>query len=245
MDWDLTSRRRFLAGLGALGVATVGGLTLGTAPARALDQTTTDGNGLVLDWAATRNGENDTGSVTDTGSTFTYSASDLLPGDTGTLTVEMSLTEETADSIPRFAFDLTSTKENDLTDPEREAGDDTPDEGELQDYLDAKIFYDTGTLGVDIWGATNGEQDVGEGLIDPDAEGTLEEVANALPGTGPEGIRLDAEPTTPGDDLLTSDNSVAITFGWAFAGRSNVDVTQSDAVGFDLLFHTETPGEGE
>ncbi|QSG11733.1 M73 family secreted endopeptidase [Halapricum desulfuricans] len=232
------TRRKLLLGLGALGVSTAGGFAIVTEPARALDHTTTDGNGLVLDWAATRNGGDDSGSVTDTGSTFSYSALNLMPGDSGTLTVEMSLTDGTADSFPQFAFELTRTDENDLTDPEREAGDDTPDEGELQNYLDVKIFYDTGTLGVDMWGATNGEQDLGEGLIDPDAEGTLAEVADALPDKDDvEWLTLDAEPTTSGADPLTDNNTVAVSFGWVFARSGAINATQTDSVSFDLNFY--------
>ncbi|MEF8883451.1 MAG: hypothetical protein V5A34_13120 [Halapricum sp.] len=239
MTRKLTKRRGFLAGLGSLGVATLGGLTITTAPARALDHTTTDGDGLVLDWAATRNGQDDSGSVTTTETAFSYSVADLLPGDYGTLTIEMGLTEGTPDSVPRFGFDLLGTAENSLTDSEREAGDATPTEGELQEYVDVKIFYDTGTLGVDMWGATNGEQDLGEGLIRPDAEGSLAEVAAALPDTGEDGVVLDADPTTSGDDLLTTDNSVAISFGWVFSNSLDVNVTQSDAVSFDLYFAAE------
>ncbi|MCU4718192.1 hypothetical protein [Halapricum hydrolyticum] len=231
------TRRKLLAGLGAVGVSTAGGLAIATEPARALDHTATDGDGLVLDWAATRNGNDDPGSVTDTGSAFRYSVSNLLPGDAGTLTVEMSLTDGTPDSIPRLAFDLTGTEENDLTDPEREAGDDTPNEGELQNYLDVTLFYDTGTLGVDVWGATNGEQDLGEGLIDPDAEGTLAEVAEALPDRGEEGVLLDANPTTSETEPLTDENSVTISFGWVFAGPPEINVTQTDSVSFDLRFY--------
>lgn len=235
---DLT-RRKLLVGLGAVGVSTAGGLAIATEPSRALDNTTTDGDGLVLRWAATRNGDDDPGSVTGTGSTFSYSVSNLLPGDSGTLTVELSLTDGTPDSVPRFTFDLTGTDENGLTDPEREAGDNTANEGELQNYVDVKIFYDTGGLGVDMWGATNGEQDLGEGLIDPDAEGTLKEVAEALPDSGEEGVVLDADPTTSETDPLTDDNSVAVSFGWVFAGSGDINETQTDSVAFDLNFYAE------
>lgn len=239
MDWNGISRRRLLAGIGSFGIVGAGGLTVATEPSIALDHTAQNGEGLVLDWQATRNNQDDSGSVEDTGTAFTYTVSDVLPGDYGRLLVEMSLSGTSGDHQARLAMDLTETAENTLTDPERAAGDSTPNVGELQDFFDVKIFYDTGTLGLDMWGAKNGEQDLQEGLIEG---GTLAEVADALPDTGPNGRELDADPTTPDTDPLTGDNSIPVTFGWAFTGNSNmnINVTQSDSVSFDLIFYAES-----
>jgi hypothetical protein len=232
-------RRKLLAGFGALGVGSLGGLSVLTQPPLTVEQTTSTGNGLVLEWTAMRNGQPDNGAVQNTGSAFTYSVGNLLPEDHGTLTVQLSLTDGTPDTQARFAFDLTARTENSLIDPEETAGDDSPGQGELGEFVTVDVFYDTGTLGVDMWGARNGTQDLGEGLIDPDASGTLVDVAAALPDDGPNGVALDADPGTSGTDPLTDTNSIAITFGWAFPDAANINQTQSDAVAFDLTFYAE------
>jgi len=227
------TRRRLLAGAGATGLASVTGLSLLTDDALAYTHSATITGAsevsLQSDWRATHNDRvvsesGDGVETTDDGVTATVS--NVLPGDTGALSFQVtpdSPDGETPSVQPQLTLELTETAENGRTEPERKAGDDTPDVGELQEHLQVEVWYDTGIMGVDAFGGDNGTQDLGEGLVHPDAEGSLAAVADALDEVAIGGC-------------LDGDDSLAVTMGWEFpADQADQNVTQGDSVAFDVV----------
>lgn len=259
MNEKKLTRRRALAGLGASGFAAAGlgfgGLALATEPSLAYThsmETEVDGNDLLFEWVETYNGdtlEEATGTAEAMADPpgMTISLEDVLPGDEGALGIRMTLQSASSSSpsvTPFFAFDLYGTDENDINNPEEKAGDTSAVEGELQEYIDVKLWYDTGLMDVQPLGAANLEKNSGEPLIDdPDAEGKLADVAAHFPNS----LDVDTDSSTdagfpldPQDgDCLTTDNAVIIAFRWAFPDSPGVNVTQSDSVSFDLHFGGE------
>jgi len=198
-----------------------------------------EGGDLEVDWRETYNGE----VLEDTRSESTYtedgavvSLGNVLPGDVGTVSFRLRNPDDDDTSTtvtPELSLDLLGTAENGVVDPEREAGDTTDgaDEGELQDYLETKIWYDEGLATFDVLGGDNATQDAGESLVTSDAEGTLAEVAGAV-----DAVSLGE--LSPGDE-------VTVAFRWEFdsdADSQDVDVTQTDSVSFAFGLDTVIPG---
>jgi hypothetical protein len=241
------SRRRLLAGVGATGVASVGGLALLTEGAKAYpDSAALASTPLRYDWRETYNG-----TVVDGGTTVTgtetgprLAVSNVLPGDSGTLGVRLRLADDAPDDAavqPYVSLDLTATPENGINDTEA-SFDDTPERGELQEFLTVSLWYDTGTQGVDAFGAENGNRDLGEGLVHPDASGALSAVADALSTPTP---LNPGEADPAGDSCLSEGDSLGFALAWSFdadAGPTDVNVTQSDGVAFDLGLTVEECG---
>lgn len=236
---DIT-RRDVLAGVGTTGLAAVAGLGVGTR--NTLAYTTTaqmdTGDGFVLDadWRETYNGdvlEDTRASQSETGGAV-ISLGDVMPGDTGTFSFRLSVEPTTeGDDVsvePQLTLNLTETSENGINEPERKAGDDSENTGELQDYLDVKLWYDEGLANYDIFGGDNATQDVDEPLITDDdgAEGTLAEVASAI-----DGVPLDRK------GCLGTDETLTVTFGWEFAEDGTENVAQGDGVSFDFELYGE------
>lgn len=237
------TRRRLLAGAGAAGLASVTGLSLLTDDALGYTHSATITGAsevsLQSDWRATHNGSvvsesGDGVEMTDDGATATVS--NVLPGDTGTLSFQVtpeSEDGETPQVQPRLTLDLTETPENGRSEPERKVGDDTPDVGELQDYLQVEVWYDTGIMGVDSFGGDNGTHDLGEGLVDSDAQGSLAAVANVLDDVAV-------------GNCLGGDDSLAVTMGWEFPEKQEYqNVTQGDSVEFDVVLVPDQCGGGQ
>lgn len=239
MSGEGLSRRRVLTGLTGVGALAAGGLS--ALPEESVTFTrATYTEGLRLDWRETYNGAVLEGTTESTpqpspGRTV-VSLSDVMPGDSGTLSVRVRLAAEGEDAAvaPELALELVATAENGRNDPERVAGDDTPGTGELQQYLETAVWYDEGALSVDALGAENADRDAGEALVADGAEGPLPEVAAVLA----DGVVLDASPASGGSsDCLEAGESVTVTVGWTFdpdAGAAPVNVAQGDSVEFDL-----------
>lgn len=242
MNWEHLTRRNVLAGLGATGAASVGGLALFTEPAVAFQNSVTlstasDGNGgsdCRLEWVETYRGVvQETGNAESGSNGPIVSLSNVLPGDYGSLCFELTV-EGPEDVDPRFAFRLDEelTGENGITEPEEKAGDTTAS-GELQNMVDVAVWYDEGLAGLDPFGSRNCSRDVGESLVDPDAEGSIASVADGLS----DGISLT-------ETCLSDGESVRIALRWEFADDADVNRAQSDTVGFDLDFSVESCGTG-
>jgi len=237
MDRDVLTRRRVLTGVGAAGVAAFAGLGAATRDSVRYTYASThecDDATLTAEWRETytRNGtttllENTTADADAGENTGTENTADepaiinlqnVLPEDRGTISVR--ITAESFDGVnsvtPTLDLVLDEAAENELIDPEGEAGDSSENTGELQEFLDVKLWKDEGLLGVDALGADNIENDIGEPTI---AEGTLQEVTD----------------TVDGESLGTINNEggdVSIAFRWGFTDESNINITQTDSVTF-------------
>lgn len=236
MSENSLTRRSLLTGITSLAGMSAAGLLITTDNSKAFNHSTeiqTNSNvDIRLDWRETYNGrilEDTTNGKSQSSPTGpVISLANVLPGDSGTLSVRVRLKSDSDDSnsnpvTPIVAFDLTS----DFTSPG------------LQEYIHAAIWYDTGLLDLDEFGAQNADRDPGEGLIHPDAEGTLGEISNILD----EGVALDASPNTPNGSCLTADGAVTVTFGWSFpSDQPNINAVQGDSVSFDIHFFTNPCG---
>ncbi len=223
-----------LTSVGATGLASVGVLgftTEGSVRYTVTESVDVDGGTLEVDWRETYNGEvqEDTRSSTEDGAVIRLG--NVLPGDVGTVSFRLRNPDSASSTVePQLTLDLLGTAENEVIEPEEDAGDtsDGPEEGELQDFLNTKLWYDEGLANFEELGGDNATQDMAESLITGDAEGTLAEVADAV-----DGISLGE--LSPGDD-------VTVSFRWEFTDDQNVGVTQTDSV--DFAFGLDTVNTG-
>ena len=228
-----------LAGVGATGFVSVGGLTMLTDEAVEFRETMAVSGpvDLRLDWRETYNGdvlENSTVDEIDRDGPR-ISLQNVLPGDQGTLSVRVGVDEETdASALVEFAIPELETAENGATDPERSIDGHDSERGDLQRFLNVKLWYDTGLFGAESLGARNADADVGEAVI---AEGSLPDVASELE----DGVALDPSPNElGGSDCLESGDSVTISLQWQFdANAADVNLAQGDSVAFDLAVQGE------
>lgn len=226
------NRRRVLAGIGGTGLAAFAGLGLATRESLAYpDQMVMTSNSsftLEADWRETYNGtvlENTLEDKTEN-EPAVISLGDIKPGDEGTFSFRLQLQEGDPDiEPPELSVNLESTAENGINEPERQAGDSSPNDGELEETLQVKLWYDDGPLGTN--NATQGSM---EDLIDQDADGTLEYVANNV-----NGVPLDKNLT---NGCFTTDDQVIVSFEWKFP-ESAGNVTQSDSVTFTFEITSE------
>jgi hypothetical protein len=227
---DIT-RRDVLAGIGATGLATVAGLGVGTGDAVVYPvsaQTESNGFTLEVDWRETYNGEvlEDTRAADWTSTGPVISLTNVLPGDSGTFSFRIGVADGEETSVePQVAFDLTATPENGRNEPERQAGDTSPNDGELEDVVEAQIWEDEGFLDQPIFGGDNAERD-GEPLVREGAEGTLADVADALPTDDPVSL-----------GCLDGDETVTVALAWEFPRElddRDINITQGDGATFDL-----------
>ena len=234
-DFDI-NRRRLLGAVTGTGIAAY--LGLGYATGDSVRYTyasshTCDGYTLDAEWRETytRNGETtlleDTtpdGSGSEPDDPGIIQLDDILPGDRGTvsfnLTADKTNTDASDDVEPTLGLDISDRAENGLTDPEEEAGDTSGSVGELQEYLRITVWENTGMLGIDALGADDLTQQIGEPTI---AEGTFAEVADGL---------NDEEFGTI--DTTADDDSVSVTLRWEFTNNANINVTQTDSITFAL-----------
>lgn len=238
MTPDSIPRRKLLGSL-AGGGAAIAGLTLSTTRSRTFTETirlqTGAIDGLLLDWRQTYNDavltDTTDGPATPSPTGPEIRFGNVLPGDSGALTVRLRLDDGDGDRVDTengsSSSNVTAMPELtlDLTGPLSSPG--------LQEYVDAAVWYDSGLLGIDPFGARNGDRDPGERLVHPEASGPLGDVADALR----EGVTLDTLPTVPGTSCLGVDDAVTITLGWSFPpNQANINAVQGDTVEFDIQF---------
>jgi hypothetical protein len=173
---------------------------------------------------------------------------DAMPGDSGSLGI--GLLAENAPANVWFAVraipadggadPATAFTENGIREPEATAGDTTETLGELQNYLDFDVWYDTGVLGngAEFTGACNGSRDAGE---QPIADGRLFETDDTGAFLHPdsrslsEGIRLDDETLVGGNGCLAPNQPRCLGLDWRFAADAP-NLAQTDAVQFEFVF---------
>lgn len=237
MDKSSLTRRKMLSSVGVTGLASVGVLGFMTRGSVRYTKTVpVDGEPLEIDWRETYNGEvqEDTRSGTELSEDAVIHLTDVLPGDFGTLSFQVRNPEDSGSSSSvTLSLVLAETAENEVVDPERESGDDSSDTGELQDFIETKLWYDEGLMSLDEFGGDNVTHDLGEGTI---VEGTLAEVG---------GTTEEVDGTTEDLGTLAPGEEVTVAFRWEFnsdAHSEEVDVTQTDSVNFDLDLDFDTGG---
>ena len=204
MPLDSLTRRRILAATGSAGALYLGvdraGAVLGLDPvdmnqrtvngtyARSTDwENSEDGPPRIgLAWQERVNGDirEETDLTTDgeTGNVGLIVDEAVMPGDSGSVTMRARLisaenepAENTANAELYVLFHLSETAENGINDPEREAGDTSPNDGELDDFTRITVWEDGGIFD------GNGELEALPIIGDtPIAEGSLAEVLATL-----------------------------------------------------------------
>ncbi|MDQ2053893.1 hypothetical protein [Halobellus sp. H-GB7] len=199
---------------------------------------------VALDWRETVNGvvtedtDLSTGSTGHTGDVGLVVDEAVLPGDTGAVTLRASLADGTpgANAAQSAAvslhFALTDTAENGRNEPERAAGDETAETGELQDFATIELWRDMGL------GTGNGANENIPFVTDGDemiASGTLAEV-DADP------VFDDGYPLSrSGESCLSVGDAVYVTFRWSIPERAG-NVIQGDSAQFVVGVTVEACG---
>ena len=176
------------------------------------------------------------------------SVPDAMPGDSGSLGIGIIAENAPANvwfavrAVPTDGSDdpVSGFTENTIREPEATAGDTTGTLGELQNYLDFDVWYDTGVLGngAGFTGACNGRRDAGEQRI---TEGRLFETDDTGAFLHPDyqslagGIRVDDETLVGGNGCLAPNQPRCLGLDWRFAADAP-NLAQTDAVQFEFVF---------
>jgi hypothetical protein len=238
---DLISRRTLLAAAsGVLGFAGAGTLaaartvTFTQSRQIQLQQTTSETDArLEVDWKEWYNGDVVGERTTPDDAPGQVQIPDVKPGDSGTLTLGLSTAADEGAPPPaeiRMRVLATERRENGRNDPERKAGDDTPNVGELQEFIDVDLWYDTGVrvAGVPLYGTCDAADNTGDTTL---ATGSLDEVA------GEYTLDANASDPTGTDPCLGPGESICVTLDWQVdTDESNINVVQSDSVEFAVAF---------
>lgn len=223
------SRRRFLGlvtGVGATAVGFGAFTDRGVAYTNDATMTTEAGIDLQVAWRAEYNGA--VVESRDDPEALPLALGNVLPGDSGALSFRVAL----ADSEPGAAtvtatFDNTDADgapvnaENGRNQPELEAGDTTPHEGELLDAIRARVWADVGVLGVSFLGACDGDADATEVI----ASGSLRDVLAEF---------RDGVPVSRGG-CLSAEEAACVGLEW-WVDASTGNQIQGDSVDLSLAF---------
>ena len=144
------------------------------------------------------------------------------PGDEGLLLI--GLRAEDADARAWLQVTAGEFAENSLVEPERADGDTTADTGELQDYVDVELWYDTGRLGI---GGCNGLRDFTEEAAV--GSGTLATVSANLDT----GVLLDFGIVEAA--CIPAGTQRCLGFRWSI-DPAVTNVIQSDSARLDIAF---------
>lgn len=165
---------------------------------------------------------------------------DITPGDRGRLAIGLS-TETARGRPPSMAVSFRireapgSRRENGRNEPEQKAGDSTDDVGELQEYIDLDIWYDTGVqaAGNPVYGFCDAANNLGDSAF---LSGTLAElsVVGTRDELGAETWRtLDTAASNPvsSDRCLGPGEGLCLTIEWAFStDAADLNLVQGDSV---------------
>jgi hypothetical protein len=250
MPLGSVSRRRILAAVGGVGALYLGadsaGAVLGD-PVE-LNQRTVNGTYaqqneftqapplIALSWREVVNGqvrEDTTDDVAETGGVGLIVDEAVMPGDSGAVTMRAELLErdtETQDAELYLVYRLTETAENGINDPEREAGDTSPNDGELEDYAEVRVWIDDGLLGGD--GELSTLPVIGDS---PVASGTLAEVDTSQLDGNPSANTGGYQLSVDGETCLSPGATVYVSFEWEIP-ESVGNIIQGDSAVFQLGF---------
>jgi hypothetical protein len=166
--------------------------------------------------------------VTD-GSGPVLNVGNVLPGDEGTLVVGLEVVDD-GDFVAEpldiwLQARLTVDSENDITGPERAAGDTTATDGELDDQVVVELWRDGAPLG-----SCNGRQDFLESLESPIvARSPLSVAFDPTSDIGDADGRRILASLAPGQTRC-------LALSWAFPESTATNAAQGDGVTFDLDF---------
>ena len=208
-DIDRATRRKVLLGLGGIGAGAVLGGT-GTV-AFLSDKESSSGNAMTageldlkVGWQKSYNGEQlpTQQQTSNPGPIFEVPKfGDIKPGDRGEATINVSV-----DDNPAWLWlggEITSTDDNTLIEPEEDAGDTTggDDQGELQEKMMARVWYDENCNNVHDGGSDDG-QELEVALVS--------DVSGSMRGQKIQSLRNAA--TNFVDNFSTPDEGAAISF---------------------------------
>ena len=247
------TRRRLLAAAGSVGALYLGvdraGAALGLDPVT-LNQHAVNGTyaasteelfvnappRIALTWREIVNDQlqEETGLVDDvageTGGVGLIVDEAVVPGDSGSVTMRATLLEReeqaTDDARLFLLFRLRNTAENGINEPEANAGDTTPNDGELEDYTRITVWKDDGFV------SGNGELELGDIPVIGDTEiasGTLAEVATSTAFEDGYQILVD------GEGCLSPGDEVYVSFRWSIPEHVG-NVIQGDSATFQVGF---------
>jgi hypothetical protein len=238
---DSISRRTLLAAAsGVVGVAGMGTLaearkvTFTQSRQIEIQQTATETDArLEVDWTEWYNGEVVGERTSPADAPGQIQIPDVKPGDSGRLT--LGLSTAAAEGTPPAAeitmrVLATERRENGRNEPERKAGDTTPNVGELQEFIDVELWYDTGVRmeGMPLYGTCDGENNMGDTEL---ATGSLGEVA------GEYTLDVDASNPLGLGSCLEPDETICLTLDWQLdPDMGNINVIQGDSVEFAVAF---------
>ncbi|MFC3476995.1 multicopper oxidase domain-containing protein [Halobacterium litoreum] len=140
--------------------------------------------------------------------------SDVKPGDSGRIRFGLHLFDNPG--FLSMTGALLEDAENGILEPEAEAGDDTPDEGELADNIRARVRYE------------------GAEYDDVEYEGTLRDVVRNF---GDE-LPLDGDRDAVSRQCFENSQTEHVVFEWKLPEHVGNEV-QGDSVAFDLGFYAE------
>jgi len=246
MDERKLTRRKVLAGMGAVGLASAGSVVVDDGQlfashssytyATAVPDTGKDGResgALKLQWRETYNGqpierEAITSPTADSRTLPSISIPNALPGDSGTVQLRASVPQTERGRDPKVCVSLElrllELDEGDQTEPERDAEVDQT----LDEAVDITVWYDVGTFRTDTFFPCNGRRDAGEPVL---ASGTLSETAETLsPAAGESAVNV---------ECLTPDDALCLGLSWHLdEGVGNAVQTDRTTFAFDVTIES-------
>jgi hypothetical protein len=246
------TRRRILAAVGSAGALYVGvdrvGAAVGLDPVDT-NQRTVNGTyaqsteftdappRIAIDWRETVNGsvQEETSLTTDgeSGAVGLIVDEAVMPGDSGSVTMRVQLLERedqpTQNAQLYLKFPISDDSENGINDPEQAAGDATPNDGELDEFTEVRVWKDESPIGTGD-GEWDGIPVIGDTEI---SSGTLEQVSNDIGG----GTRLAVD----GETCLSPGTELYVSFQWSVPASVG-NVIQGDSATFQVGFEPRTCG---
>lgn len=237
-DDPKVTRRKLLSGAGALGFLTLttglgrGMMSEPVAFNRSMTVEGDNGLDLRLDWRETYNGEVVEGEETldehrNNVSEALLDLGGVMPGDSGTVVLTPTILDSEGNPTNGRLYMYTHVgeepyRENGVTEPEEKAGDDTPNQGELQDYIDLTVWYDSGMMV-----SCDGNFNIDEPVIigGNDSQNTLFDIIE----------ESDSENPIPIDDCLRSEEELCLGLKWSIPEEIG-NIIQTDSVDFGLTF---------